>query len=125
MKNGYNAYAQNATMVDSPYKLTQMLYEGILKFTSQAKRAMSDGNIEKRVYYINRASAIYVELIATLNFDAGEISHYLQGLYNYQLKLLTEANIQNSIPKIDEAINVASVLLEAWKEESLNESAVA
>jgi flagellar protein FliS len=125
MKNGYNAYAQNATMVDSPYKLTQMLYEGILKFTSLAKKAINDNEIEKRVYYINRATAIYVELIATLNFEGGEVAHYLHGLYNYQLKLLNEANIHNSIDKIDEAINVASVLLEAWKEETANEPAVA
>ncbi|RUM67501.1 MAG: flagella export chaperone FliS [Sulfurospirillum sp.] len=125
MKNGYNAYAQNSVMVESPYKLTQMLYEGILKFTSQAKRAINEGEIEKRVYYINRATAIYVELIATLNFDGGEIAHYLHGLYNYQLKLLSEANLENSLTKIEEAINVASVLLEAWKEETQNEPAVA
>ncbi len=125
MKNAYNAYAQNATLVDSPYKLTQMLYEGILRFTSHAKRSMSEGDIEKKVYYINRATAIYMELIATLNYDGGEIAHYLHGLYNHQLKLLSEANLENSKEKIDEAINVASVLLEAWKEETSNEPAVA
>ncbi len=125
MNKAYNAYQQNSTLIDSPYKLTQMLYEGILKFNSLAKKAIEEKDHEKKTYYINRSSAIYIELINTLDFKGGEIAHYLHGLYNYQLKLLTEVNISNSIEKIDEAINVASVLLEAWREETSRELEVA
>ncbi len=125
MTNAYNAYQQNSTLVESPYKLTEMLYEGILRFCSQAKKAMEQKDMEKKVYFINRATAIYVELISTLDMKAGQIAHYLNGLYDYQITLLTQANIENSTQKIDEAINVASVLLEAWKEETAREPAVA
>ncbi len=125
MKNAYSAYQQNATLIDSPYKLTQMLYEGILRFCAQAKKAIEQKDMEKKVYYINRATAIYVELISTLDMSAGEIAHYLEGLYNYQITLLSQANIENSTQKMDEALNVASVLLEAWKEETAREAAVA
>ena len=125
MNKAINAYQQNSTMVTSPYKLTQMLYEGILKFNSLAKKAIEDRDFEKKSYYINRSCAIYIELLNTLDMKGGEIAHYLHGLYNYQLKLLSEANITNSTAKMDEAINVASVLLEAWKEETSREPAMA
>ena len=125
MQRGYDAYRQNNVMVESPEKLIEMLYEGILKFASMAKRAMNDKDMEKKVYYINRTVAIYVELISSLDMKGGDIAEYLNGLYEYQLTLLTDANIKNDISKLDEVIKVASVLLEAWKEETSVECAVA
>ncbi len=118
MQKGYNAYQQNNTMVESSEKLVTMLYEGILKFTGLAKRAMLNKDYEKKSYYISRTSDIYVELIASLDMKGGEIADYLYGLYNYQLTLLAEANISNDVAKFDEALNVASVLIEAWREET-------
>jgi flagellar protein FliS len=125
MQKGYDAYRQNNTMVESPEKLIEMLYEGILKFSSLAKKSIENKNIEKRSYYINRTTAIYVELIASLDMKGGDIAQYLYGLYNHQLTLLTEANIENSAIKLGEVINVASVLLESWKEETSRECAMA
>ncbi len=118
MNNGYNAYKQNSTLVDSPTKLVEMLYEGILKFNSLAKGAIIKKDMEKKVYYVNRSTAIYVELINTLDMNGGDIAKYLYGLYDYQIKLLSDVVIENSVEKIDEAIKVASVLIEAWKEET-------
>jgi flagellar protein FliS len=97
-----------------------MLYEGILRFASQAKRAIEDGNIEKRTYWINRTSAIFAELIHSLNYDNGRVAYYLQGLYTYQLKLLSEANLNNDTEKLDQVMNVARGLLDAWKDETEN-----
>ena len=95
-----------------------MLYEGVLRFTSQAKRAIEDGNIEKRTYWINRTSAIFAELIHSLNYEGGTIAYYLRGLYTQQLRLLTEANLHNDIQRLDEVLNVTKELLQAWKEET-------
>jgi flagellar protein FliS len=126
MQKGYNIYNQNNAMVESPEKLTQMLYEGILKFSSLVKRSLKDNDMEKKAYYINRTTAIYLELISTLDVKkGGEVAHYLYGLYNHQLKLLIDVNIKNDLQKLDEVIKVASVLLEAWKEETAVECAVA
>ncbi len=118
MQRGYDAYKQNHTMVESPEKLIEMLYEGIIKFAALAKRAMVEKDFEKKAYYISRTSAIYVELIASLDMKGGNIAEYLHGLYSYQLTLLTDANIKNDTTKLDEVIKVASVLLETWKEET-------
>ena len=126
MKRAYNAYTQNNTMVQTPEKLIEMLYEGILKFTALAKRSIENGDTEKKTYYINRTTDIYVELVSSLKYDTGgTIADYLNGLYMHQIKLLSTANIKNSTKELSEVLNVASVLLEAWKEETKVESAVA
>lgn len=112
----YNTYAQNNIGVESPEKLIQMMYEGILRFNMQAKRSMNDNDIERRTYWINRSSAVISELINVLDYNQGDVSHYLAGLYTYQLRLLIEANLHNDSTKLDEVNQVFKGLLEAWKE---------
>ena len=114
--NAHNIYAQNDIGVESPTKLIEMLYEGILRFNAQAKKAIKDGNIEKKVYWLNRSTAIIIELISTLDIKQGEVAEYLDGLYNYEIQLLATAGSENSIPKLDEVNNVFKTLLEAWRE---------
>jgi len=118
----YNTYQQNSIQVESPFKLVEMLYEGILRFTTRARRSIEKNDIEKRVYWINRASAIFTELIHTLDYDnSPEIAEYLNGLYAYQLQLLGEANAQNEISKLNTVNGVVKGLLEAWRESIQNE----
>jgi len=115
--NAYNIYVQNNVGIESPAKLIGMLYEGVLRFNAQAKKAIKDGNIEKRVYWMNRSTAIITELIASLDMEQpGTVSQYLESLYNYQIQLISEAGNKNSTEKLDECSNVFKVLLEAWRE---------
>ncbi|MCK9472182.1 flagellar export chaperone FliS [Sulfurimonas sp.] len=112
----HNIYAQNNVGIESPHKLIEMLYEGVLRFNAQAKKALKDGNIEKRVYWINRSIAVITELISVLDMKGGNVAHYLQGLYNYEIQLLNEANAKKDESKLDEVSNVFKGLLEAWRE---------
>ncbi|MDD5157991.1 flagellar export chaperone FliS [Sulfurimonas sp.] len=112
----YNIYAQNNLGIESPAKLIEMLYEGVLRFNAQAKKAIKDENLEKKVYWINRSIAIISELAMILDKSQGDISLYLEGLYNYQIQLLTFANMGNDIDKLEEVNNVFKSLLEAWRE---------
>lgn len=113
----YNSYQQNSVAVESPARLVEMLYEGILRFASMAKRCIDSQDIEKKIYYINRTTDIFVELLNALDYEkGGQVSHYLTGLYTHQIKLLTQANMENSKDKIDIVIKVTKGLLEAWRE---------
>lgn len=120
VRNGYNAYTQNAVTTQSPYKLVQMLFEGILKFVSQARKSMESDDIEKQVYWINRAIDIFAELMASLDFSGEneQMASYLQGLYTHQIKLLTEANLECDPQRLDIVLKVTKGLLEAWNEET-------
>ncbi|MDO9266563.1 MAG: flagellar export chaperone FliS [Sulfurimonas sp.] len=112
----HNIYAQNNVGIESPAKLIEMLYEGVLRFNAQAKKAIKDGDVEKRVYWINRSVAIITELISVLDMKQGKVAKYLEGLYNYEIQLLNLANAHNDIAKLDEVSNVFKGLLEAWRE---------
>lgn len=112
----HNVYAQNNIAVESSEKLIEMLYEGVLRFNMQAKKSIRENDIEKRVYWINRSSAIITELTSSLDRSQGQISEYLEGLYTHQLQQLTKANMDNDISKLDEVNNVFKGLLAAWRE---------
>jgi len=113
----HSIYAQNNAGIESPERLIEMLYEGVLRFNAQAKKAIKDENIEKKVYWVNRSIDIIVELLVVLDYENGkDTSLYLSGLYNYQIKLLSNANINNDISKLDECSNVFKGLLEAWRD---------
>jgi len=113
----YNIYTQNNVGIESPEKLIEMLYEGVLRFNAQAKKAIKDKNVEKKVYWINKATAVISELLASLDkTQDGDISLYLEGLYNYEIGLLMKASLHNDVTKIDEVNGVFKGLLEAWRE---------
>lgn len=113
-----HTYAQNSMRVESSEKLIEMLYEGILRFCGQAKKSVENNDVEKRVYWINRVNDIFFELLNSLDVKSGgQVAEYLQGLYSYQIQLMTKANVENTYEPIDTVINVVRGLLEAWREE--------
>lgn len=114
----HNIYTQNNVGIESPIKLVEMLYEGVLRFNAQAKKAIKDSNVEKKVYWVNRSVAIVTELINMLDKSEGNVGEYLDGLYRYQISLLTYANMNNDDGKIDEVTTVFKALLEAWREQT-------
>lgn len=122
--NAYALYQQNEISVESPAKLIEMLYEGILRFAGQIKVNIESGDIEKKIYYINRVTDIFTELLNVLDYErGGEVAVYLTGLYTHQIKLLTQANVENNPEKVDIVVNVVKGLLEAWREIHPNELA--
>ena len=112
----HNIYAQNNVGIESPHKLIEMLYEGVLRFNAQAKKAIKDGDIERRVYWTNRSIAIITELLSILDTSQGDIALYLDGLYTQEIILLTSVSMNSDISKLDEVSNVFKSLLEAWRE---------
>jgi len=105
--------------INDPYKLILILYEGALRFANFAKKAIKDNDVEKKVKYINKTIAVFEELINSLDFEkGGQIAYYLNGLYAYQMELLTKANAENNTEYIDKVIHVIKELIEAWKEET-------
>jgi len=114
-----NNYNQLNLNVENPAKLILMLYEGALKFAHYAKKYIQKGDIEKKALYINKTCNIFIELINSLDFEkGGQIAYYLNGLYAYQIELLSKANVENNTEHIDKVINVLKELIEAWKEET-------
>lgn len=121
----YNAYSQNQVGIESPTKLIEMLYEGLLRFCSRIKVCIKNEDIEQRTYYVKRATAIFIELLNSLDYEkGGDVAHYLSGLYTREIQLLSLANLNNDEAKVDEVIKVVKGLLEVWREINQNETSM-
>lgn len=112
----YNTYNNINISVENQEKLVLMLYEGILRFVSRAKKAMSEKNVQDKVLFINKTSAIFMELSNSLDLSQGQVAHYLQGLYAREISRLIEANMKNDPALLDEVITVTRGLISAWNE---------
>jgi flagellar protein FliS len=115
---GLEIYNQQNAVSDDPYVLILKLYEGLLKFLSMVKVAMEENDIETKFTYINKSIAIFDELRNVLDFDGGDVSYYLDGLYLYQIETLFSAGIDNNVNAVDQVIKVVKGLIEAWKDET-------
>ncbi|RBQ30194.1 flagellar export chaperone FliS [Aliarcobacter vitoriensis] len=115
---GIELYNQQNAISDDPYVLVLKLYEGIIKYLSFVKNAIQEGDVEKKFTYINKSIAIFDELRNVLDFDGGEVSYYLDGLYLYQIETLFSAGIDDNINSINQVMKVTQGLIDAWKEET-------
>lgn len=104
------------TVSTSGEKVLELLLEGALSFTVSAKKHALLGNTEKRVLYINKTCSIFNDLILSLQYNRdSEMSEYLYELYLSQLRLLSEANIDNDTSKLELVVANIKDMLSQWK----------
>lgn len=113
--NPYATYQTNSVTTALPQDLTLMLYEGLIKFSMLAKRAIEQKMIEQKNTNIQKAQAIISELQLTLN-QSISLSKDLNSLYDYMQTRLIDANVKNDLVAIDEVIGFAEEFRETWKE---------
>ena len=113
--NPYKAYQQNSVTTASPGELTNMLYNGCLKFIGKAKIAMESNQIEERNSNIQKAQNIVRELMVTLNMDY-DVSKNMLSIYEYMNSRLTEANIQNDLVALSEVEDLTLQFRDTWKQ---------
>jgi flagellar protein FliS len=96
-------------------ELVVMLYDGALRFMTQARAAIERGDVASRRDHIARALAILSELQSTLNVkDGGAIAESLDELYSFLTLRLMDASFKKSTVPLDEALRVLTVLRDAW-----------
>jgi flagellar secretion chaperone FliS len=115
INNPYAAYQNNSVNTAAPGELTLMLYNGCLKFLHIAKQAINDKNIELKNTNIQKAQAIILELMVTLDSSV-EISNNLLSLYEYINHRLTEANIKNDMSILEEVEGYVTDFRNTWKQ---------
>ncbi|MDP8224540.1 MAG: flagellar export chaperone FliS [Candidatus Lernaella stagnicola] len=96
-------------------KLLIMLYEGAIRFCSQAQQAMHNKDLAAKGQAISKSLAIINELRSTLDHSqAPELSQNLERLYDFINDRLIKANIGNDIGALMEAMKVIKILYSAW-----------
>jgi flagellar protein FliS len=89
--------------------------ENALEKMALAKGFMERNNVHDKGINISLALSIIEALQTSLDKEqGGEIAENLYNLYAYMLNTLLEANLQNDVHKIDEAIKVLITIKEGW-----------
>lgn len=111
------AYQNNQVTTAPQKKLIIMLYDGAIKNLKLAKMAMEEKEIEKTNNHLIKAQNIIMELMTTLNFEAGgEVAKNLHQLYDYMYRKLIRANIDKDIDGINEVEKYMEELRDTWEQ---------
>ncbi len=117
MVNPYAQYQNMQVISASPEKILIMLYDGAIRFSRIAVEKMENKDIAGKGQNIGKALAIIGELMSSLNHEVGgEISRDLERLYRYLIGELTQANINNSVHSLENAIKILDMLRNTWLE---------
>lgn len=112
---GVNSYLKNRVLTASPEELRMMLYDGAIKFCTQARDAIGRKDYEGTYQGLVRAQKIVLELSTSLKHDiAPELCGKLSALYTYIYRLLVEASSQRLIKPVDEALELLQYERETW-----------
>ncbi len=94
-----------------------MLYEGTLKHLKIARHKIERGDTISKGTHIVKATTIVSELSNVLDMEkGGEIAKNLRSLYDYALRRLLFANMNNDIKAIEDVERVIETIKDGWKE---------
>lgn len=115
-----NPYASQASlecqvMQADPVGLIRLLYRGALDSIRGARASLAAGETGERSRQVSHASEIVAELMLSVNREqGGELAANLIELYDYILRLLTQANVEQTEKPLAEAGQLLQTLLEGW-----------
>jgi flagellar protein FliS len=115
--NGIQSYRKTNVVTADPKRLILMCYEGAIDSLKIGKQKLIEKDYEAKGKALIKAKDIIYELKSSLNFEeGGTIATNLDSLYNYMLRRITEADLQNDVQAIDDVIGMLGELKSAWEE---------
>lgn len=99
----------------SPHRLIQMLFEGALDRLAQAQGALARGQVAKKGLLIGKVIGIVGGLREGLDKgQGGELAQHLDGLYEYMIRQLAQANLKNDEAILRQVAQLLRELKEGW-----------
>jgi flagellar secretion chaperone FliS len=84
MTRGIDTYRRTEAQSATPMQLVVMLYDGALRFLTEAKGAQAVGELPRRSHALRKADAIVAECHSRLDLErGGELAAELDRLYSY------------------------------------------
>lgn len=112
---GLHPYLRDAVLTASPEQLHLMLYDGALRFATQARDALERRDYEGSYNKLSRAQAIVNEMEAGLRPEVNaELCERMAATYNFIYRKLVEANVNKSVESLDNAVKVLLIERETW-----------
>ncbi len=111
-----NPYKKTSIETATKEELVLMLYEGAIRFTKLGQTFLEENKIPDASKNICRAQAIVVELMNSLNHQAGgDISKNLEYLYSVMVDNLTVANFDRNPKPLALNLQILEKLKTAWE----------
>ena len=117
-----SAYKESLFESAPPLKIVHMLYEGAIRFLTQASQ--TDPQAEPALFAENlrRAERIVAELRLSLDHEqAPELCSDLNSLYTFVERLIQDALIDREATPLSEAVDILETLLEGWRSIQVSE----
>ena len=114
---GSDAYLRTQVMTAPPEKLQLMLYEGAIRFATQAREKMAARDYEGSCELLVRSQRIVLELMCALRPEMNpSLCGKMGAVYNFVYNRLIEANVAHSFPALDDAVEILTVQRNIWLE---------
>jgi flagellar protein FliS len=114
--NGYNVYKNNSVNYASKDQLLLMILDGAVKFAKRAELDLNEKNIKKAHEDLIKTQDIFVELIASLDTDAGDWAKQLFKVYKFINEKLFETNMKKDVKILQEIIPLIEDIRNLWYE---------
>jgi flagellar protein FliS len=113
--NSYRQAASSEAMYATPFRLVQMLMNGALDGMANARGSIVRKEHEARNNEINWIISVIDALRSALDFElGGEIAINLDLLYDYMIRRLYAANVEQSVEALDEVVSLMKEIKTAW-----------
>ncbi len=101
--------------VASPHRIIQLMFAGALQRLAQSRYAIEQHDLANKGIFINKAIGIITGLNNSLNMDSGgPIAKNLSDLYDFMLRKISEANLNNDVQAIDDVCDILRTIKEGW-----------
>lgn len=119
LNNAVDAYNKiniaSSVEAADPHRLIQMLMIGALEKIAIAKGYLDRGDVANKGVHISWAISIIEGLRASLNMEeGGEVAQNLEDMYEYMIRRLLRANLENDISLLDEVSSLLLTIKSAW-----------
>ena len=112
-----DAYKAVQVASSDPKMLVILLFESARRYLEQARDAIARRDFETKHKRLTLAQEIFTELqLALDDRPAPELARNLRALYAHLIRTITEANLEDSLEKLDHALHIVRMLENAWKE---------
>jgi len=98
-----------------PHKLVQMLFDATAERLVTARACIERGEITRKAQLLHSCVILIAELRGSLNMaEGGELAQNLGNLYEYMVRQLLLANVENDANKVAEVLGLLNDIRGAW-----------
>jgi flagellar protein FliS len=108
-------YFRSAVLTATPEQLQLMLYDGAIRFATQAREAIEAKDIERTHNLLTRAQRIILEMQSGLRPEmAPGVCGHMASLYTFVYRRLVEANVNRDPAALEDAMQIMAHMRQTW-----------